>query len=153
MQSNEELLQQLDGPRTEDMTFMAPNIDGYRKMKCTIIGTNDNVGYLGTETNQYMCIVKNIEDASNFKWLYSGQETYLQKETTPNDRYLGVGYQNQACYGLWTPTGWVNAISYNPIDHTICLKSDAKRKLYMDNNKVCWSNGEDNQNILAFEME
>jgi hypothetical protein len=67
--------------------------------------------------------------------------------------YLGVGTNAHACWGLWTPTGWVNAVVYNA-DHTIPWKAYPQCKLYgpVGNGWVKWSDGSDNQNILRCEL-
>jgi hypothetical protein len=77
----------------------------------------------------------------------------LQKQTEPNDRSLEVGAQQYACYGFWIPSGWVDSVLYNS-DKSISLKMDPKRKLYKyGDNYFCWTNGESNQNIVAFELD
>jgi hypothetical protein len=128
----------------------------YGVMKCTNIVTNEFRGYLGTATNQYADIVSDISAAAKFKWYSYYSELYLERQTEPNDRYLGVGVTlsgiTYADYGLWTPTGWVNAVLYNS-DKSISLKADPRRKLYEYDDYVCWTNGESNQNILAFELD
>ncbi len=142
----------LNGSRSENPSFQAPALDQYGVMKCSNLMTGQFLGYLGTAYNQYVDIVADKSQAAQLKWRYSGAELYLEKATEPNDRYLGVGANSYACYGLWTPTGWVDAVLYNN-DKTISLKSDPKRKLYIyGDNYVCWSDGESNQSILVFEM-
>ncbi|HLL41989.1 MAG TPA: hypothetical protein VK369_02570 [Segetibacter sp.] len=129
----------------------------YGVMKCTNIVTNEFLGYLGTATNEYADIVSDISAASKFKWRSDGSDLYLQKQTAPTyDRYLGIGVTlsgiTYADYGLWTITGWTKAVLYNS-DKSISLKEDPRRKLYEYNGYVCWTNGESNQNILAFELD
>ena len=143
------------------ITGLAPtNVsDSYKKMACYNLATNQLVGYVGAggSLNASVAIVANKADGTNVKWAYVGSDTYLEKETTPNDRYLGLGDQSYACWGLWTPTGWVNPIVYNP-DGTISLKADSGRKLYgpyrsLGSDWAVWSErGDNNQNILRFEM-
>lgn len=125
----------------------------YHKMKCYNLMTKEFNGWLGVGNNQYVDLVHDAKDAANLAWYSHNSDSYLKKDTTPSDRYLGVGANDYACYGLWIPTGWVNAVIYNG-DHTISLKEDPKRKLYKyGNDWVCWSKGEDNQNILRFEFD
>jgi len=123
----------------------------YRKMKCFNLMTGDFVGYLGTYNNN-VDLVHVANDAAMLAWSSSGSDMYLRKETTPNDRFLGLGWNSYACWGL--TGGWNDAVVYNKEDHTISLKSDPKRRLYRyGNDWVCWSTGENNQNILRFEFE
>jgi hypothetical protein len=127
-------------------------------MACHNLATNQLVGYLGAggNLNASTSIVANKEDGANVKWAYVGSDMYLEKDTTPNDRYLGLGSQSYACWGLWTRDGWVDPLVYNQ-DHTISLKGQTHRKLYgpyrwLGSDWAVWSEGEDNQNILRFEM-
>jgi hypothetical protein len=133
----------------------APN--DYGVMKCTNIYTNEFLGYLGTASDQYATIVSDISSATQFKWYSYESDLYLARQTTPQDRYLavypfaGVDY---ATYGLWIGRNkyYVHAILYNS-DKSISLKEDPRRKLYKyDDYYLAWSNGESNQNILAFEL-
>jgi hypothetical protein len=128
-------------------------------MACYNLATNQLVGYLGAggSLNADVSIVADKADGAAVKWAYVGSDTYLEKDTTPDDRYMGLGVRSYACWGLWTPTGWVNPIVYNP-DHTISLKADLSRKLYgpyryLGSDWAVWSEpGDNNQNILRFEM-
>lgn len=149
---NDQLGLDMNGPRTADPSFKAPPIDQYGVMKCINLATGQFLGYLGTAYNQYVDIVEDVKQAARLKWYGHNSDLYLDRQTDPNDRYLGVGYHSYACYGLWVPNGWVDAVLYNA-DKTISLKSDPKRKLYKyGDNYVCWSDGESNQNILSFEL-
>jgi hypothetical protein len=122
----------------------------YRRMKCYNLMTGDFVGYLGTYNNN-VDLVGKPEEAAKLAWSSYGSDMYLRKDTSPNDRYLGLGWNSYACWGL--TGGWNDAVIFNK-DKTISLKSDPKRKLYKyGNNWVCWSADEDNQNILRFEFE
>ena len=133
--------------------------DSYKKMACYNLATNQLVGYVGAggSLNASVSIVANKADGANVKWAPAGSDMYLEKDTDPNDRYLGVGTSSAACWGLWTPTGWINPIVYNP-DRTISLKEDPRRKLYgpyrlLGSDWAYWSEpGDNNQNILRFEM-
>lgn len=153
MKEFNEMGSELNGPRTSDLSFTAPLIDQYQVMQCTNIATHTIIGYLGVATNEYAIIVDSIEKAQKFKWVSDGSSLYLAKQTTPNDRYLGVGASDCACYGLWIPTGWVDALVYDKNgDKIIYLESDQQRKLYYDGTYVKWSKGEKNQNILSMEL-
>ena len=124
------------------------------KMKCTNRSTGAFVGYLASSGNN-VCLSQDAAGGETLSWCPYGSDLYLRRSASPSDRYLGLGWNGYACWGLWTPTGWVNAIVYNKADGTISLKGDEKRKLYgpYGNGWVCWSDGEDNQNILTCELE
>ncbi|CAA9484457.1 MAG: hypothetical protein AVDCRST_MAG96-1183 [uncultured Segetibacter sp.] len=128
----------------------------YGVMKCTNIVTNEFRGYLGTYGFEYADIVSDISAAEKFRWYIYESDLYLERYTYPNNRYLGL-YRSEgvdyADYGLWTITGWVNAVLYNS-DKSISLKADPRRKLYKyDDNYLAWTTGESNQNILALELD
>jgi hypothetical protein len=125
---------------------------GWRKMACYNLSTGELAGYLASSGNNAY-LTQDVNGAENLQWYSNGADLYLRKDTDPNDRYLGVGWNSYACWGLWTPTGWVNPVIYNT-DHTISLKGDPNRKLYgpEGNGWVRWSAGNDqNQNILRCE--
>jgi hypothetical protein len=150
---NEQMGIDADSPKPDLQSAPDPTSAAtWKKMACYNLVTGDFVGYLGTYNNN-LDLLQDADDAANLVWYSSGSDLYLRKATTPNDRYLGLGWNGYACWGLWTPTGWVNPVVYNS-DHTISLKEDPKRKLYgpYGNDWVCWTGGEDNQNILRCEM-
>lgn len=127
----------------------------YKKMKCFNLMTGEMVGYLGTHDN-FLTIVPAAE-AVAVQWDTEGSDLYLDKDTSPTDRYLGLADQSYAGWGL-KGGGYRNPILFNR-DGTISLKAAPGRKLYgpyakITANYVCWTeDGEDNQNILRFEME
>lgn len=127
----------------------------YKKMKCFNLMTGDFKGYLGTHDN-YLTVT-NAEGAAPLVWASEGEDLYLEKETTPDDRYLGLGDNSYANWGL--KGGWRNPVKLNP-DGTISLKDKPGRKLYGPYAKitadyVVWTEDgdENNQNILRFEFE
>jgi hypothetical protein len=137
-----------------DLQGEAPKVTdtGWKKMKCFNLSTGDFVGYLAN-SNSWAFLTQDEGSAANLAWSPNGADMYLQNEASPSNRYLGLGTNSYACWGLWTPTGWVNAVLYNQ-DHTISLKAFPSNKLYgpYGNGWVCFSGGEDNQNILRFEL-
>jgi hypothetical protein len=132
-------------------TAEAGSDDGYVPMKCYNLSTGDFVGWLGTYGNN-VDLVHSVEEAARLKFSSYGSDLYLRKETDPADRYLGLGWNGYATWGV--TGGWNDPIVYNG-DHSISLKTDSKRKLYgpYGNDWVCWSGGEDNQNILRIEKD
>lgn len=148
---NEELGLDVDSPRP----FLSSDALGasetnFRPMRCYNLITGQAEGWLGTYGNN-VDLVHDIKDAAMVDWYSYQSDLYLRKDTNPAYRYLGVGYNSYATWGV--TGGWNDAVVYNS-DHTISLKSDPKRKLYKyGNDWVCWSKGEDNQNILRFEFE
>ncbi|MDC0667925.1 hypothetical protein [Nannocystis radixulma] len=126
----------------------------YKKMKCFNLMTGEFVGYLGTHDNYVT--VTDANGAANLVWASSGADLYLEKDTTPNDRYLGLADQDYAGWGL--KGGWRNPVLFNS-DGSISLKDDPRRKLYgpvskITANYVAFTEaGDNNQNILRFEME
>lgn len=126
----------------------------YKKMKCTNLMTGEFVGYLGTHDN-YLTVTDRA-GAVDVVWASEDSDLYLEKETTPDDRYLGLADQGYAGWGL--KGGWRNSVLFNS-DGSISLKEDTRRKLYgpiakLTSNYVAFTEaGESNQNILKFEME
>lgn len=142
----------LDAPRPQP-ACVAPE-SGYQPMKAYDLATGQFVGWLGTHDNS-VSLVDSVDEAAYLHWEPSGSDKFLGKETTPNDRYLGLGSSGWACWGL--SGGWVDAVVYGA-DKTIALKSAPERKLYGPNrylgrDYLKWSDGEDNQNILRFELD
>ncbi|HUY99088.1 MAG TPA: hypothetical protein VMU89_01965 [Thermomicrobiaceae bacterium] len=123
----------------------------FGRMKCYNRSTGAFVGWLGTY-NYSVDLVHDADSGAGVAWTPWGSDMYLTMDWSPGYRYLGLGANSYACWGI--AGGWTDAIVYNP-DHTLSLKSDPKRKLYgpYGNDWVCWSNGEDNQNILRCELE
>ncbi len=148
---NEVLGIDVDAPRPILQSDAPVARGNYGKMKCYNLSTGDFVGWLASYNNN-VYLTQDESAAASVKWLSYKEHTYLEKETSPNDRYLGLGWNGYATWGL--TGGWNDPIVYNA-DHTISLKTDPKRKLYgpYGNQWVAWSGGEDNQNILRCELE
>ena len=137
----------IDTPKPGLPREAAAVVEGtYQKMKCYNQVTGQLVGFLGSSGNN-ADIVQDEKEAASLAWSSYNSDLYLRKDTSPNDRFLGLGWHGYACWGL--AGGWNDAVIYNS-DQTISLKSDPKRKLYIYGAWVCWSEGESNQNILRF---
>ena len=128
-------------------------MNGYKKMRCTNKMTGEFIGYLGTHNNA-VAIGPKLDDASDIKWEPNGNDEYLAKETTPNDRYLGGSSGDYAGWGLWIGE---SAPVVRNSDGTISLKTKTSAKLfgpvrYLGVDYVKWSDTDDNQNILVCEL-
>lgn len=128
---------------------------GYHKLACKNLKTDSLVGYLATVRN-YAILTLNKDEGSWVQWRYEDKVTFLGKETSPNDRFLGLAERSYAGWGL-QGTDWVSALDYDQKTHTIALHG-TKRMLYgpyetLGSGYVCWSDeGDDNSNILKCEM-
>lgn len=125
----------------------------YRTVPCYNRKTNKFVGYLGTNSAD-LSLVQNTGDTSTAwcKWVYQDGNLYLAKETTPQDRWLGLGSNSYAGWGLT----WYDPIVVNA-DKTISLKSAPERRLYGPFNKggvdyLRWSEDDTNDDILRIEL-
>jgi hypothetical protein len=126
----------------------------YKKMKCFNLMTGEFQGYVGTHDN-YLTVT-DAAGAANIQWDTEGEDLYLDKDTTPTDRYLGLADQRYAGWGL--KGGQRNPVILNR-DGSISLKEKPGMKLYgpyekLTANYICWTEeNENNQNILRFEFE
>jgi hypothetical protein len=123
-----------------DLDAQAPNFKAaagaYQKVQCFNRMTKNSIGYLGSWANS-VYVAPSESDGSNCEWRYSGNDVYLSKQNSPNDRFLGVGLSSSAGWGL-QGTNWVCAVILNP-DGTISQKADPKLKLSGTNNSyVYW---------------
>lgn len=132
---------------------------GYHRVQCYNRDTKEFLGWLGTyDANVWIISKDNYEKWKDYiaycKFSYaSGDDTYLEKSTVPYDRWLGLGDSSYAVWGL--TGGRNNPIIYNA-DHTISLKEKPERKLYGPyghGSYVCWSDNDNNQNIITLVME
>ena len=131
-------------------------VAGYRKMKAFDKMTGDLKGWLGSTGNMNLYLYDS-EDDSHVAWVRFADfkdQKWLARDTTPNDRFLGLATQGYATWGL--TGGWNNPIIWHP-DHTISLdpKHDASlrnRFLYLYKGYCCFSDDASNSNILRFEF-
>ena len=131
-------------------------VAGYRKMKAFDKMTGDFKGWLGSTGNMNLYLY-DLEDDSHVAWVRFADfkdQKWLARDTTPNDRFLGLATQGYATWGL--TGGWNNPIIWHP-DHTISLdpKHDASlrnRFLYLYKGYCCFSDDGSNSNILRFEF-
>jgi hypothetical protein len=111
--------------------------------------TQEFLGYVGTGVDDAVKVAG--EDALiDLNWANKDGDLYLAR----GDYWLGEGSDNWAD---WAYYSWYCAIIYNP-DHTISMKKDPTRKLYIDNwqgmQYLRWTvSGDDtNEAIVTFEF-
>ncbi len=123
----------------------------YVHVPCYRLSDGTFVGWLGVGSNNYTVLVTDEKDAHGCVWYADGQDLYLRKDTSGGDRYLGVGYDSYADWGLWGGN-FKSPVLYNT-DQTISLKDAPTRKLYLyEDNQLRWSNGEDNLDLLRVDL-
>ena len=128
---------------------------GFVKFKAFDRQTGEFKGWLGTADND-ACLVADVKDAIGVQWVNSDTLKYLAKESSPA-RYLGLDTNSYVSWGLWT--GDYKCAVQLQADGTISMKEDSKRRLYGPYRKplgstdwLCWSDNNDNDNILRFEV-
>lgn len=135
---------------------MSSSNSGYFKMMCYNKMTKQFVGYMGTYGND-VSLVADEAEAVDVKWEPVDSDTYLAKETSPNDRYLGLAANDYAAWDLWG-----NKSSRQPVvlnaDGTISLKNKPNIKLYGPYryngvDYACWTDQADNSNILVCKSD
>jgi hypothetical protein len=104
---------------------------GYKIAKCTF-KNGTFAGYLASSKNAYVWLTDDLSKAAHVKWnIDSSGRWWLEKDTQPNDRFLGVAEQGYADWGLWqaAPNGYIEPVKYNA-DRTITLLKDESQVLY-----------------------
>lgn len=130
-----------------------PPLQGYSIVQCTYLSNKVPAGYLASSTNSFVWLTQNPKEAALVKWLIdrSGR-WWLEKATSPNDRFLGVAGADYADWGLWQsdPNGYIEPVIYNG-DHTISLAKEPSKFLYgpVGDQWVCWGKGD---NVLVCEL-
>lgn len=129
-------------------------------MKCYHKGIpREFVGYLSWRGNQTAAIGEGADYPPAEVYWYDGPngDTYLGKETSPYDRFLGMGDYWYACWALWQVRnmGYFTNVIYNP-DHTISPGTYPRRFLagpyeQYGINWVWWA-PEGDPNILVCEL-
>jgi hypothetical protein len=148
---NEILGLDVDATRPSLSAQNAPRANAnYRRMKCFDRMTKEFQGWLGSYGNN-LDLVHSTDDAAYVAWSDQGSDKFLRKDAVPGDRYLGLGWNSYACWGL--TGGWNDAVIYND-DKSVSLKIDPKRKLCKyGNDWIRWSEDNNNANILTLELE
>jgi hypothetical protein len=119
--------------------------------------TNKELGWLGitgSNTSPEVAFHEKESAAHGVSWKYDGGELYLQKDTDPNDRYLGLWSGGVAGWGL--PGAWRSAVVYNT-DGTISMAHDPKRMLcaerFLDGVwRAGWTDGTPNRYLIRIDM-
>jgi hypothetical protein len=130
-----------------------PVLDSYSIVQCTFRSNRTFAGYLASSTNAYVWLTQDPNQAARVKWLIdrSGR-WWLEKATSPNDRFLGVAGNDYADWGLWQadPNGYIEPVIYNS-DHTISLAKDTSKSLYGPYGDQ-WVRWGQSQNVLVCEL-
>jgi hypothetical protein len=138
---------------TKDVAVQ-PVSAGYQLAKCTFLKNGVLAGYLASSKNAYVYLTSDPKQAAGVKWMHdkSGR-WWLEKDTKPDDRFLGVGANSYADWGLWQaePNGWIEPVIYNA-NHTIALAKDPSQLLYgpYGDDWVCWGSNSDNVLVVNF---
>ncbi|MBU2359324.1 MAG: hypothetical protein KKB02_10395 [Alphaproteobacteria bacterium] len=135
----------------------------YFHLRAYDLMTNEPKGWLGCTQGaaaNYLRLYDDKDAASFVKYVNDGDLKYLARDTTPNDRYLGLATNSYAGWGL--KGGWRNpiklhangSISLDPYEDA----SFKDRYLYLYGASVysdylCWSEDANNSNILSFRQE
>jgi len=80
-------------------------VAGYRKMKAFDKMTGDMKGWLGSTANMNLYMYDS-EDDKHVAWVRFADfkdQKWLARDTTPNDRFLGLATQGYATWGLEQP--------------------------------------------------
>ena len=109
------------------------------RVKCYVKSTKADLGYLGVSAANGVDLVGH-DEAAICQWYMKDTHNYLQVNNATVFRYLGVGYHSYACWGLMTPTGWVNAVT--PRNDSIYLSGDDNTLYAYGNGWVCWGNAD-----------
>jgi hypothetical protein len=139
----------VDMPRTGLAGGAAQGAGAFR-LSMSVKSTGQNKGWLGVSTNNWVDLVGDKSKAAVCEW-YTGNDgkNYLQINNATVYRYIGIGANDYASWGLNTPSGQWHAISAR--DNVIYLADDGPtpRALYpYGNDWVCWGNTD---TILKYE--
>jgi len=140
---------------SQDVAVEASAASEYKLAQCTFKKNGVAAGYLASSTNAYVWLTQDVKKATRVKWLIdSSGRWWLEKATTPNDRFLGIGDNDYADWGLWqaAPNGYIEPVVYNA-DHTIALARYPSKLLYgpYGDQWVCWGSATE-ENLLVVEL-
>jgi hypothetical protein len=123
-------------------------------MKCAILSTGEEVGYLSTY-NANVSLVKDrhSDEVAQVYWTQKGTQSCLAKETEPTERWLGPGYPEEGSTAVWGLGKNYCYLDYNKSDGTITTISEEKERLmlYWDGSYVRW--GKQNQNTIGCKLD
>ena len=138
---------EVDTPRPEPVTLKKGKATGGPfYVKASMLMTGEFVGYLACTSGYYLYIEhdENNSAVCVCNWSYAQNQLWLQViNQGQSNRYIGVGSKQAADLGLWTSTGWVDAVVLNP-DKTIGLASAPSTVLglpYGAGYDVYWGSG------------
>src|SRR4051812_49384829 len=76
---------------SQEVTALGAPASGYQLAKCTFKKNGVFAGYLASSTNAYVWLTDDPGQAAHVKWKIDGDgRWWLEKDTAPNDRFLGV---------------------------------------------------------------
>ncbi len=116
-------------------------------MKCTVISTGVEVGFLST-WNAYVSIVNDpkSDQRAFVNWGQKGEHLILAKDTDPTDRWLGGSDGATAVWGLGLNYDY---LTYDKDSGTIGIEG-TKSQLYWDGKYVQW--GAPNGNTISCRL-
>jgi hypothetical protein len=127
-----------------------PRGAGPFRLKMSVKSTGQDKGWLGVSQNNWVDLVADKPQAAVCQWFTGNDgQNYLQINNATVYRYIGIGANDYACWGLNTPTGQWHAVVAR--DGVIYLANDgtSPRALYpYGNDWVCWGNTD---TILKYE--
>ena len=111
---------------------------GQFKIKCKVGSTGQQLGFLGiSEANSVDLVGVNGPYVAICEWyLYDGVN-YLRVNNATVYRYLGVGSESSACWGIWT--GWKNPVE--PRNGGIYLTGTGRTLYPYGQDWAYWGNG------------
>jgi hypothetical protein len=123
-------------------------------MRCTVISTGQEKGYLSTSSaNVSLVADRKSDQVAQVYWIEKGTHTCLAKETTPTERWLGPGYPEEGSTAVWGLGKNYCYLKYNKDDGTIATTGEGNEPLmlYWDGSYVRW--GKKNQNTLSCKLD
>lgn len=127
----------------------------YRAVACYNRATNTFVGYLATHDN-YTTIVQAKGDAAPLKWGYDGSDLYLTKETSPYNRYLGDGGDDdvgdRADWGLWGGKYAAPVVYHGDGSVSLAGAPDRRLKFPSGQSNVYWSTDNYDDDIIVVAL-
>lgn len=123
----------------------------YDHVKCYDLETNKFLGWLSVGGNRTVTIIPEVATAHGIKWCFSGDDLYLEKDTSGGDLYLAA-YSNGTAG--WGPMG--SPVVLNE-DGTVSVKDNPERKLYLRGLTdgvwfPGWTDGTPNRYLVRIDM-
>lgn len=124
-----------------------------KPMKCTVLSTGEDVGYLSTWYAN-VSLIKDIksDQVAQVYWTQKGNQSCLAKQTEPTERWLGPGYPEEGSTAVWGLGKNYCYLEYDKGSGTITTTSEEKERLllYWDGSYVRW--GKKNENTIGCKL-